>query len=81
MCDEIQGAGEISPPPHPPWSLQHYCLRKRKLFREQTVIVFICIFQVEKELQEICKDVLGVIDEHLIPNANPGESKVFYYKM
>ncbi|XP_014681291.1 PREDICTED: 14-3-3 protein epsilon isoform X1 [Priapulus caudatus] len=37
--------------------------------------------QVEKELNDICGDILGVLDKHLIPNANSGESKVFYYKM
>lgn len=37
--------------------------------------------QVEKELKDICKDILDVIDKHLIPSATTGESKVFYYKM
>jgi len=37
--------------------------------------------QVEKELREICIDMLEVLDKHLIPSANSGESKVFYYKM
>jgi len=37
--------------------------------------------QVEKELRDICHDVLNVIDKHLIPFATTGESKVFYYKM
>jgi len=37
--------------------------------------------QVEKELKEICSDILGVLDEHLIPSSTSGESKVFYYKM
>lgn len=36
---------------------------------------------VEKELREICYDILGVLDDHLIPSATSGESKVFYYKM
>lgn len=38
-------------------------------------------FQVEKELREICGDILEVLDSHLIPAANNGESKVFYLKM
>jgi 14-3-3 protein epsilon len=38
-------------------------------------------FQVEKELREICRDVLDILDKHLIPAATSGESKVFYYKM
>lgn len=37
--------------------------------------------QVEKELREICSDILNVLDKHLIPCASTGESKVFYYKM
>jgi len=37
--------------------------------------------QIEKELNDICSDVLNVIDKHLIPSAQQGESKVFYYKM
>lgn len=37
--------------------------------------------QVEKELRDICSDILDVLDKHLIPCASSGESKVFYYKM
>jgi len=37
--------------------------------------------KVETELSNICIDILGVIDGHLIPTATSGESKVFYYKM
>jgi 14-3-3 protein epsilon len=37
--------------------------------------------QVEKELRDICSDILSVLDKHLIPCASTGESKVFYYKM
>ncbi|KAI7688267.1 hypothetical protein SSS_08346 [Sarcoptes scabiei] len=37
--------------------------------------------QVEKELREICNDILDVLEKHLIPAASNGESKVFYYKM
>jgi len=37
--------------------------------------------KVEKELSDICKDILGVLDEHLIKSADSSESKVFYYKM
>ncbi|MBZ3875180.1 14-3-3 protein epsilon [Sciurus carolinensis] len=36
---------------------------------------------VETELKLICGDILDVLDKHLIPAANTGESKVFYYKM
>lgn len=37
--------------------------------------------QVEKELRDICSDILDVLDKHLIFCASTGESKVFYYKM
>jgi len=36
---------------------------------------------VEKELGEICRDVLAVLDKDLVPNAQTGEGKVFYFKM
>jgi len=37
--------------------------------------------QVEKELKDVCQDILDVLDKHLIASATTGESKVFYYKM
>jgi len=37
--------------------------------------------KVEKELTDICNDILMVLDKNLIPNASTSESKVFYYKM
>ncbi|KAI7753143.1 hypothetical protein M8C21_002644 [Ambrosia artemisiifolia] len=37
--------------------------------------------KVENELSDICKDIMAVIDEHLIPSSSAGESTVFYYKM
>nr|UTK45872.1 14-3-3 protein epsilon-like protein [Crepidula fornicata] len=37
--------------------------------------------KIEKELKDICEDVLDILEKHLIVNANTGESKVFYYKM
>ncbi|KAJ8257982.1 hypothetical protein GJAV_G00191830 [Gymnothorax javanicus] len=36
---------------------------------------------VEKELQNICNDVLRLLEDYLIPKASPPESKVFYLKM
>ncbi|KAJ2549914.1 hypothetical protein EV175_004260 [Coemansia sp. RSA 1933] len=36
---------------------------------------------VEKELLDICKDILDVLDNHLLKRATSGESKVFYLKM
>jgi 14-3-3 protein beta/theta/zeta len=37
--------------------------------------------KVEKELDEICQDVLGLLESHLVPKASNAESKVFYLKM
>ncbi len=37
--------------------------------------------QVEKELSETCSSILQLLDDHLIPTASSGESKVFYLKM
>ena len=37
--------------------------------------------KIETELVEICNDILGIIDESLIPNSTSEEAKVFYYKM
>ncbi|XP_020494160.1 14-3-3-like protein 2 [Labrus bergylta] len=37
--------------------------------------------KIEKELREICGDVLNLLDTFLIPKATAPESKVFYLKM
>uniref|UniRef100_A0A8C5ADX7 Tyrosine 3-monooxygenase/tryptophan 5-monooxygenase activation protein, beta polypeptide a n=1 Tax=Gadus morhua TaxID=8049 RepID=A0A8C5ADX7_GADMO len=37
--------------------------------------------KIEAELEEICKDVLNLLDKFLIANATQAESKVFYLKM
>jgi len=37
--------------------------------------------KVEKELEQICEDVLTLLDDHLIASAAENDSKVFYYKM
>ncbi|KAK9687413.1 hypothetical protein K7432_014802, partial [Basidiobolus ranarum] len=37
--------------------------------------------KVEEELGDVCRDILELLDQHLIPGAQAGESKVFYYKM
>lgn len=37
--------------------------------------------KIEKELNEICRDVLALLDKYLIPKASNAESKVFYLKM
>jgi len=37
--------------------------------------------KIEKELSDICYDVLGLLDKYLVPKAQHHESKVFYLKM
>jgi 14-3-3 protein epsilon len=37
--------------------------------------------KVEKELHEICNNILKLLDKNLIPASKTGESKVFYCKM
>ncbi|KAI8911749.1 14-3-3 protein [Gorgonomyces haynaldii] len=37
--------------------------------------------KIESELSDVCSDILAVLDQHLIPAAEAGESKVFYFKM
>ncbi|KAI9271396.1 14-3-3 family protein epsilon [Sporodiniella umbellata] len=37
--------------------------------------------KIEQELYEVCENILLLLSEHLIPAANDGEAKVFYYKM
>ncbi len=37
--------------------------------------------KIEAELAKISEDILEVLDKHLIPSAQTGESKVFYHKM
>jgi len=37
--------------------------------------------KIEDELSNICKDILQVLTEQLIPTASTSEGKVFYYKM
>ncbi|KPV78471.1 uncharacterized protein RHOBADRAFT_65928 [Rhodotorula graminis WP1] len=46
-------------------------VQKIKAYREK----------VEGELSDVCNDILNVLDQHLIPAAQAGESKVFYHKM
>lgn len=54
---------------------------ENKGFEEKLEMIKSYRAQVEKELRDICSDILDVLDKHLIPCATTGESKVFYYKM
>ncbi|KAJ4136660.1 hypothetical protein NW754_002225 [Fusarium falciforme] len=37
--------------------------------------------KIENEIEKICRDVLDLLDQSLIPNASTGESMALYYKM
>lgn len=37
--------------------------------------------KIEEELAKICHEIIDVLNNHLIPNAEKHESKVFYHKM
>jgi 14-3-3 protein beta/theta/zeta len=49
--------------------------KRNKLWLRNTVK------KIEKELNDICGDVLDLLDKHLIAKASNPESKVFYLKM
>ena len=52
------------------------------IIQKKGALVYLCfIFQIEKELEVICRDILDLLDKRLIPNASTKESKVFYFKM
>lgn len=37
--------------------------------------------KIENELYDVCNDILDLLSEHLIPTAQDGEARVFYFKM
>jgi hypothetical protein len=37
--------------------------------------------KIEKELEDICNDVLNLLDDPLIPNSKNPEARVFFLKM
>merc|ERR1719499_1728043 len=37
--------------------------------------------QVDQELDQICIDIIDILDNHVIPRSSPGEPKVFFLKM
>ncbi|CAH1261422.1 YWHAE [Branchiostoma lanceolatum] len=55
--------------------------REKNNNTEQVEIIQAYRMEVEMELKSFCRYILAVLDENLIPAAQSGESKVFYYKM
>jgi len=39
------------------------------------------LHKVERELSDVCHEIIGLLDQYLIPNAKDAEPKVFYLKM
>lgn len=37
--------------------------------------------KIEKELSDICHDILNLLQEQFVPNSTSADAKVFYYKM
>lgn len=37
--------------------------------------------KIEKEISDICDEILSILSDHLIPNATADEARVFYFKM
>jgi 14-3-3 protein epsilon len=37
--------------------------------------------KIETELNQFCKEILSLIDNHLVKSATTPEAKVFFYKM
>lgn len=57
-----------------------YNLNFYYLVETQLLITFLD-FQVEKELKDICLDILNMLDTNLIPYDSSVEGKVLYRKM
>ncbi|KAF3848168.1 hypothetical protein F7725_021196, partial [Dissostichus mawsoni] len=48
---------------------------------EERNLLSVAYKNVEKELKDICGDILDALERHLLPSAVMGESKVFYNKI
>src|SRR3954471_10225260 len=65
------------------WRIVSSIEQKEESKGNETQVGFIKEYRskIEEELTKICDDILEVLDDHLIPSAATGESKVFYHKM
>jgi len=65
------------------WRVISSILQKEEDKGNQTHLKLIKEYKekVESELTNICKDVMEIIEKHLLPSAANSESKVFFYKM
>ena len=58
-------------------------MEKKEEKKNSTQLVNIRLVKknIEKELNEICKEVQTIIDKYLVPNATDSETKVFFLKL
>ena len=49
--------------------------------RQQVKLMRVQKDQIEKDLDNLCRDVVDLLEKYLIPAASDGEEKVFYSKM
>ena len=55
--------------------------KEEKKNSPQTVNIRLVKNNIEKELNDICNEILIIIDKYLVPNATDSESKVFFLKL
>lgn len=55
--------------------------QKNKGYERHVALAAAYRIKVEKELNDICNDILQLLDQCLIETATNAEAKVFYYKM
>ncbi|KAH9912625.1 14-3-3-like protein [Epithele typhae] len=49
--------------------------------RQQVKLMRVEKDEIERDLDRLCRDLVGLLEQHLIPAASDGEEKVFYCKM
>ena len=49
--------------------------------RQQVKLMRVQKDEIERDLDKLCRDVVNLLETHLIPAARDGEEKVFYSKM
>jgi len=54
---------------------------EEKFEGDQSLLIDSYRSKIEKEVDNICNEIIKLLDEKLLPNARDDESKVFFYKM
>jgi 14-3-3 protein epsilon len=58
-----------------------YRKEEKRGYKEQAEMVQEIRNKIETELENICLDVINVVDKDLLPHTKVSEAKVFYHKM